>query len=378
VLLPVAFFWQRGATAPSGDTIARIVGWRPEAAPTQPTWNDAMFAMVVCVAAIATLRLGWIGLGLLRLGVIRRRSHRLSPLPSFVQDLSNALRTSASIHLSSDVGSPVTIGFHRPLILLPERVVDQPFAVQRAIVCHELLHVKRHDWLRTVLEQVWRSLLWFHPAAHLLLSHVGLMREAVVDAETIRLTGDRRAYAQALLDFADPAPLSPLLVAPLIKPRHLPRRIALIAQEVRMSPNRSAAALTVALVVAALATGATAQRLPLALSFSSSASPTAEHLEQEVFRPGDGVSLPRVIKEVKPEYTAAAMQEKIQGSVRLDTVIAVSGEPTNIRVTQSLDDRFGLDQAAVDALSQWRFEPGRKDGKAVPVLVEIEIRFTLK
>jgi TonB family protein len=47
-------------------------------------------------------------------------------------------------------------------------------------------------------------------------------------------------------------------------------------------------------------------------------------------------------------------------------------------VTRSLDAEHGLDEAAVTALEQWRFEPGRKDGKAVPVQVDIEMRFGLK
>ena len=47
-------------------------------------------------------------------------------------------------------------------------------------------------------------------------------------------------------------------------------------------------------------------------------------------------------------------------------------------ITESLDTEYGLDKQAEPALSQWRFEPGRKDGKSVPVLITVEMRFTAK
>jgi TonB family protein len=47
-------------------------------------------------------------------------------------------------------------------------------------------------------------------------------------------------------------------------------------------------------------------------------------------------------------------------------------------VVRSLDSTFGLDQEAVKAARQWRFAPGRRQGQAVPVLVTIELTFTLR
>jgi TonB family protein len=47
-------------------------------------------------------------------------------------------------------------------------------------------------------------------------------------------------------------------------------------------------------------------------------------------------------------------------------------------VTRSLDTTYGLDAEAVKAVKQWVFDPGTKDGKAVPVLVQIEMSFSLK
>jgi protein TonB len=90
------------------------------------------------------------------------------------------------------------------------------------------------------------------------------------------------------------------------------------------------------------------------------------------------IVLPKVVHEVKPDYTREAMQAKIQGSVYLSVVVLASGEVGDITVTRSLDKAHGLDEEAVKAMRQWTFEPGTRDGNPVPVEVEIEMRFTLK
>jgi periplasmic protein TonB len=97
-----------------------------------------------------------------------------------------------------------------------------------------------------------------------------------------------------------------------------------------------------------------------------------------VYEPGNGVRLPSVIREVRPNYTEEAKQAHIEGTALLDCVVASTGIPRDIIVARSLDAVLGLDQAAIEALEQWRFKPGTKDGKAVDVHVHVEMTFTLK
>ena len=96
------------------------------------------------------------------------------------------------------------------------------------------------------------------------------------------------------------------------------------------------------------------------------------------YRPGSGVTDPVVLKQVKPNYTTDAMRAKVQGRVLLECVVQPTGTCSNISVIQSLDRAFGLDQEAVKAVQQWRFVPGRLKGQEVPVLVTIELTFTLR
>ena len=93
-----------------------------------------------------------------------------------------------------------------------------------------------------------------------------------------------------------------------------------------------------------------------------------------VYRPGGTVTTPRVITEVKPTYTSGALLHRVQGTVVLELVVRSDGCPSDIRVVRSLDPG-GLDDQAKAAASQWRFEPGRLNGKPVDVLVTLMLDF---
>ena len=96
------------------------------------------------------------------------------------------------------------------------------------------------------------------------------------------------------------------------------------------------------------------------------------------YRPGNGVQLPRVLFEKKPAYTADAMRAKIQGVVLLECVVLPDGSVGRVEVIRSLDANFGLDTEAIKAAKQWRFAPGTRFGEPVPVIVTIELTFTLR
>ena len=97
-----------------------------------------------------------------------------------------------------------------------------------------------------------------------------------------------------------------------------------------------------------------------------------------VYRPGNGVMLPRVLREVKPQYTSDAMRAKVQGTVLLECVVQKDGTVGDVQVIRSLDSTFGLDQEAIKAAKAWRFAPGTRMGEPVPVLITIELTFTLR
>jgi periplasmic protein TonB len=93
------------------------------------------------------------------------------------------------------------------------------------------------------------------------------------------------------------------------------------------------------------------------------------------YRIGGGVTAPTLLFRIEPEYSDEARKAKWQGTVVLSVIVDETGRPNHVSVLRSLG--LGLDQKAMDAVSQWRFKPGLKDGKAVPVIATIEVNFRL-
>jgi TonB family protein len=93
------------------------------------------------------------------------------------------------------------------------------------------------------------------------------------------------------------------------------------------------------------------------------------------YRIGGGVSAPSVLSKVEPGYSEEARKAKWQGTVVLSLVVDEQGRPRNLKVLRSLG--LGLDQKAIEAVGKWRFNPGMKDGKPVPVMATIEVNFRL-
>lgn len=93
------------------------------------------------------------------------------------------------------------------------------------------------------------------------------------------------------------------------------------------------------------------------------------------YRIGGGVSAPSILSKVEPEYSEEARKAKWQGTVVLSLVVDDQGRPQGLKVVRSLG--LGLDQKAIEAVEKWRFRPGMKDGKPVPVMATIEVNFRL-
>ena len=98
----------------------------------------------------------------------------------------------------------------------------------------------------------------------------------------------------------------------------------------------------------------------------------------DAFGPGNGVTMPTILSEVKPSYTAEAMRAKVQGAVLVEAIVREDGSVGQVRIVRSLDRMFGLDEEALRAVKNWRFRPGKYQGRNVAVRVEIELMFTLR
>ncbi len=88
--------------------------------------------------------------------------------------------------------------------------------------------------------------------------------------------------------------------------------------------------------------------------------------------------MPRLIKEVKPQYTQQAMRSRTEGRMLLEAAVLADGRVGDIRIVYGLRSDSGLNEQAAKTVRQWRFEPGQLNGKAVPVIVSIELTYKLR
>jgi TonB family protein len=368
--LPAAQPWREDEARHLVATAASVVASAPGEGLVATASSDSVLIILAILAAGAIVRLLWLALGMWR---VRSLIGNATPAPALafpMSDLNEHVGVDATLMISDELQGPATVGWRQPIVLLPSAVLTMSSAVQRAIVCHELVHVRRRDWLQTIAEEIWCALLWFHPAARVIASRLSLARETVVDEITVLLTRDRRAYAEALLAFSDPQP-HVIGVTPFIGRRTLSQRISLISEEGSMSRRRAFISVAFAFVASVGLTAAAVDRFPM------SASPVQAG---KVYEPGpdEGVTLPTIVTEVAPQYTGVAMQKKIQGAVWLEVVVTEKGDVGDIQITRSLDAEYGLDQAAIDAAKQWKFKPGIRQGKPVAVRITIELTFSLR
>jgi len=94
-----------------------------------------------------------------------------------------------------------------------------------------------------------------------------------------------------------------------------------------------------------------------------------------LFHVGGGVSAPKVIYQPDPEYSEEARKAKFQGTCVLWLIVGPDGRPRDVRVARTLG--LGLDEKAIEAVKNWRFEPAYKDGKPVSVPINVEVSFRL-
>ena len=95
-------------------------------------------------------------------------------------------------------------------------------------------------------------------------------------------------------------------------------------------------------------------------------------------QPGGDVSWPRLLRDVKPQYTVDALRARAQGLIELRVVVLADGSVGGIDIVRGFQPPFGLDDEAIKAVRGWRFEPARQRGKPVAVVVPVELSFSLR
>jgi TonB family protein len=324
------------------------------------------------------------------------------------REWTRAIVQGAPVLVATDTG-PAIVGLASPIIVLPQWTRQLDETSLSIILRHEREHIAARDpWL--VLATALATLLMpWNPAVWWMAARLRLAVEFDCDSRVLGSTAaspeDVARYGGLLLAVASRRDVVVPFAAPALieSSSSLSRRIAaMCASRVRFGRTKMIAAAVGALALLVAACGAPVPAEPAEQADRPGPigpGPTAvsgaameverepagavqqpetnDRVSPEVQSAGRGVTNPRVLRDVRPAYTAAAMRAKVQGNVELEALVGVDGLVKDVRITKSLDTEFGLDEEAIKAARRWRFEPAVSDGKPVPKTVTLVLSFTI-
>jgi TonB family protein len=286
--------------------------------------------------------------------------------------------------------------------VLPADAVQWSDDRRRAVLAHELAHVRRGDWVVHVVAAVVCAAYWFHPLFWLAYRRLRDESEHACDDIVVNLGVDAQDYAVHLLQIVRAARngerrwRSALAMA---RPSQLEQRFAaLLATSRNRRPVTARGAAAIALVTSAFVvplasmgvtplldatirvqTGSLPPTLDGLIATNDAPLTSAIRRVRSLDVPADGglTTAPEVVEYTTPPlYSDEARRRQIEGVVTIDARVGLDGRATLPRIVHSLG--FGLDQNALVALRQWQFRPGTRDGRPVQMTAEIDIEFSLR
>ena len=262
------------------------------------------------------------------------------------------------------VSSTVVCGSWRPSILVPSAACEWSPFHRRAVLLHELAHIRRSDAFVQQVAQISCAIFWFHPMVWMLAARLSHEQELACDDAVLMAGMTPASYAGILLETARALPSRFLLACGFTgnpPARRLRARFAHLLDSHR--DHRTKPRLPKSLLPA----------FALVLLLLGSLKPIEA---AKIYDIGGEVSAPTLVAMSEPEYTAEAKNKGIQGAVLLSVVVATDGRAHNVHVERSLDS--GLDANAVHTVEGWRFKPAQRNGKPVAVHARIEVNFRLQ
>lgn len=338
-------------TGRAGGGSASGIGW-------EPLVQDHLAWIVLGWAACAALLSLRMVAGLLWI----RRAAAREPVDALwqarLQRLAEQLGITRSVRLRvvAHLASPITAGWWRPVVLVPAALVSgmAPNLLE-ALLAHELAHVKRHDYLVNLVQNVVETLLFYHPAVWWLSHRIRTEREQIADDIAARTLGEPRRLALALSEL-EKLQFSTHHLAQAANGGDLMSRITrLLRPETRVSNWKAAIP---ALALAAMSIGAFAHAAP--------ATP----------KKPDTHALLDFASCAKPVYPKDSLAQKQVGTVELDFLVAADGKAKEAKVAVS-SGHPALDEAARSAISLCRFYPARTAGHPVESWAKVKYVWSL-
>jgi D-alanyl-D-alanine endopeptidase (penicillin-binding protein 7) len=256
------------------------------------------------------------------------------------------------------LASPVTAGWWRPVVLVPAALIGgMPPDLLQALLAHEMAHIKRHDYLINLLQNVIETLLFYHPAVWWISHRIRVERELIADDVAARQLGEPRRLALALSEL-ERLRFSHHQLAQAANGGDLMMRIQHLLRPAPQALNWKAAVTMLGVALACLSIYAEA----------AAADKNASGTKSAV------VNFNSCAKPVWPEGAIAASHT---GTVKLSFQVGRDGKVRDSKVDSS-SGYAELDEAARTGISKCQFKPARKSGKPVETWQKMQYVWTLE
>jgi TonB family protein len=284
-----------------------------------------------------------------------------------------------SVLCSATVAVPITVGIRNPLVILPEALLGEADEdVLTSAVGHELVHVLRRDYLLNLIYELLYLPLSFHPAAALIRRRINQTRELSCDELVTERLLAASVYAHSLVRLAGsavPFGRHATLTVGITDADILEVRIMSLLRRTKLNVRRKKLLLiAVSLLLAAPCVAAASFGLRFDIQPQDAVLGALQESGSGASQQKDTKATP--IYRTEPAYTEDARANKIEGTVMLSASIDPQGQAQDVLVTKPLYP--SLDESAVHALRNWRFEPALKDGQPSSKRVSVELVFNLR
>jgi TonB family protein len=351
-------------------------------------WDHMIGALTVLALAVGVFELGRLGVNAVALGRVR---DLVAPTttPSLQKELKRLrdrlnVRRSVRVCAAATTAVPVTLGGRQPVILVPERLTESPDAF-RMTLRHELVHIRRWDDVAQFVERIVAAVFAVHPLVGRLRRRIDQARERACDAAVLddgqTPAGD---YARLLATFADgsgPRRLGALSLSE--SPSSLKDRLSAMNSSIpSLLSSRTALVATLLAGGLALTLGVVACSDSVAPSTSPEAPTATESSattdDEEVFMvvedPPELVGGMEALQEAV-SYPEMAKEAGIEGRAIVQFVVDENGNVTDPTVTRGAHEL--LNEAAIEAVKEQEFNPGKQRGEPVKVQMSIPVTFRL-
>ncbi|QOY92916.1 M56 family metallopeptidase [Massilia sp. UMI-21] len=347
-----------------GDAMMLFAAGLVAGTPVDESWGallaDQLTPIVATWAVCALAMAGRMVLGLLWIGRAAAQE-RIDPAwQARVDGLAARFGIDRSVRLRvvERLGSPVTAGWWRPVVLVPAALVaGMPAQLLEALLAHELAHIKRHDYVVNLGQNLVETLFFYHPAVWWISRRVRVEREQIADDFAARILGEPRRLALALSEL-EKRQFSNHHLAQAANGGDLMSRIKRLIRPDTQTLNWKAAIPVLGL--AAIGAAAFAHAAPAA-ALVKPEKPAIANFE--------------TCK--RPHYPAESLKQHHTGTVSLGFLVAKNGEVKNTKITNS-SGHVALDEAARTALAKCTFKPATTKGKPVEAWTAVQYVWTLE